>query len=236
MDPVEFAPWRGVFETVRVSDGIPLFVLEHLAEFHRAAAALGLDAPLDAAGARAELPQASGRWRWLATPEGVRTLFSPEEPAPEGPWELSVSPLRVGSQNWDARFKTVSYLTHAQALQVAATPEVILLNEHRQVAGCARANLFWRRGRRLFTPSHETGCRQGVVRGFILQHRQVDEGSFPLDDLLEAEEIFLTNSLRGIVSVRAVEGRAIEADTAAERLRRDYAREVKRQIAEARRA
>ncbi len=228
--PRDFQPWRGVFETVCVRKGVPLFVPEHLAEFRRAAEALGISAAFDVERQAAKLPAKSGRWRWIATATSRTFMFSEEKMAPAKPVALSVSPVRVGSQNWDARFKTLSYLAHAQAVEMASTSEVVLLNEHRQVASGGRGNIFWRRGERLFTPAHESGCRRGVVRGFVLARREVEEGSFPLDDLLEADEIFLTNSMRGIVSARAVEGRAVESSAAAELLRREYAAEVKRQM------
>lgn len=218
----EFAPWLGVFETLRVIDGVPLFVPEHAAEFARAASMVGLNAELDLNKERGKLPRRSGRWRWIVTTEGTTTLFSEEPDASMEPLALSVAQVRVGSHNWDARFKTVSYLTHAQALKMASTPEVILLNEHGEVAGAARANLFWRRGDRLFTPAHEVGCRQGVVRGFILQRREAEVGCFSLNDLLAADEIFLTNSMRGIASVRAVEGDTRNEFSCASALRVEY--------------
>src|ERR1700679_1594216 len=139
-----FAPWLGVFETVCVRNGVPLFVPEHLAEFRRAAETLGISAGFDVEKQRAKLPRTSGRWRWIAPATSRTFMFSEEKPASTKPIELSVSPVRVGSQNWDARFKTLSYLVHAQALEIAATPEVILLNEHRQGAGGGRGNIFWR--------------------------------------------------------------------------------------------
>lgn len=226
----EFAPWLGVFETLRVVDGIPLFVKEHGAELRRAATMLGLNLTLDIPGAQKKLPKRSGRWRWVVTPKGTRALFKAEKCDPVEPIEVSVATVRLGSQNWDARFKTVSYLTHAQARRMARTPEVILLNEHRHVASAAGGNLFWRRGERLFTPAHEAGCRCGVVRGFVLKRRQVEEGHFPLDDLFEADEIFLTNSLKGIVSIRNVEGRPVEAFSSAASLRVEYEKALKKQL------
>ena len=90
----EFAPWLGAFETLRVVNGVPLFVPEHLAELKRAMAVLGLESDFDFAKARAELPRLNGRWRWIVTTEGARTLFSPEEQAPSEPVMLSVSPVR----------------------------------------------------------------------------------------------------------------------------------------------
>ncbi len=226
-----FTPWLGVFETVRVIGGRPLFVVEHLAELRRATKALSLQArvKIDPASAAAELGAKTGRWRWLVTPQGSQTFFSEEPAGSTEPIDISVARVRVGSRNWDARFKTVSYLTHIQALEDCPTTEAILLNEHQQVASAARANLFWRRGERLYTPAHEAGCRRGVTRGFILQRREVQEGNYGLNDLLSADEIFLTNSMKGIVSVQLIETRVLNDFSAADALRAEYNAEILRQ-------
>jgi branched-subunit amino acid aminotransferase/4-amino-4-deoxychorismate lyase len=226
----EFAPWMGVFETLRVVDGKPLFFAEHRAELARAMKALGLKSDTNFASEALKLPTKSGRWRWIVTPEETRTLFTEEGSFAHEPIALSVSPVRVGSQNWDARFKTLSYLSHAQAWKTATTPEVVLLNEQGHVASASRGNIFWRRGDRLFTPAHEAGCRCGVVRAFVCQHQKVETGHFPLGDLLEADEIFLTNSMKGIFSVDQVEGRVLKTFSCANELRAKYAEAVAEQI------
>jgi len=227
--PGEFAPWLGVFETVRVLDGVPLFAAGHRDELERAAQALGLKPEFDLDQERKKLPPLSGRWRWIVTLSETRTLFTAEEQSVLEPVALSVSPVRVGSHNWDARFKTISYLSHAQAWKMASTPDAVLLNENGHVASGARSNIFWRRGDRLFTPAHDAGCRCGVVRGFVLQSKEVETGHFPLGDLLEADEIFLTNSMKGIVSVDAVEGRGLGDFTCADELRRGYEAAIRAQ-------
>jgi branched-chain amino acid aminotransferase/4-amino-4-deoxychorismate lyase len=218
----DFAPWLGVFETLRVVDGKPLFFAEHRAELARAMDQLGLTSGADFTAEALKLPTKSGRWRWIVTPDETRTLFS-EEAAPSiEPLALSVSPVRVGSQNWDARFKTLSYLSHAQAWKTASTPEVVLLNEQGHVASASRGNIFWRRGEKLFTPAHEAGCRRGVVRAFVLRQFSVGQGHFPLAELLEADEVFLTNSMKGIVSVYQIEGRPVPSSASAASLRSAY--------------
>jgi len=219
----EFAPWLGVFETLRVIDGKPLFFVEHRAELARAMEALGLTSDTNFASEALKLPTKSGRWRWLVMAEETRTLFTEEGSFAHEPIALSVSPVRVGSQNWDARFKTLSYLSHAQAWKTATTPEVVLLNEHGHIASASRGNIFWRRGDRLFTPAHEAGCRCGVVRAFVCQQLKVETGHFPSDDLLEADEIFVTNSMKGIFSVNDVQGRSLSTFMSADKLREAYA-------------
>ncbi len=229
-ESLPFAPWLGVFETLRVINGVPLFMPEHRAELGRSMEALGLKSEFDFEEPQAELPPLSGRWRWIVTLEETRALFSTEEPASTKPLALSVSPVRVGSNNWDARFKTLSYLSHAQASKTATTPEVVLLNEEGQVASASRANIFWRRGGQIFTPAHEAGCRCGVIRAFVLQQQKVEPGCFPLRNLLEADEIFLTNSMKGIVSVNEVPGRVLKDFSAADQMRLAYAEVVEEQL------
>src|SRR5476649_2942087 len=89
----EFAPWLGVFETLRVVEGVPLFMAEHRQELGRAMEALELKSDFNFEQARAELGRRSGRWRWVVTLEGTRTLFTEEDVPPAEPVAISVSPL-----------------------------------------------------------------------------------------------------------------------------------------------
>jgi len=228
--PSDFTPWLGVFETLRVIKGTALFVPEHRAELTRAMETLGLTSAFDFDESMAALPPQSGRLRWVVTSEAPHALFCQEDPASAEPVALSVSPVRVGSSNWDARFKTLSYLSHAQATKIAPTPEVVLLNEHGFIASASRGNIFWRRGAHLFTPAHEAGCRCGVTRAFVLAHHKAEEGHCPLDDLLKADEIFLTNSIKGIVSVNQVEDRTLSDFSLADKLRKTYTHAINAQL------
>jgi branched-subunit amino acid aminotransferase/4-amino-4-deoxychorismate lyase len=225
----EFAPWWGVFETVRVVGGKPLFFAEHRAELKRAMTALGLTSDNRLEAEAATLVK-TGRWRWIVTRSETKTRFTEEKDGAQDPVAMSVSHVRLGSENWDARYKTLSYLSHAQALKTGGTPEVAMLNENGHVASASRANIFWRRGDRLFTPAHSAGCRCGVVRGFVMAQYQVEEGHFPVEELLAAEEIFVTNSMKGIVSAREIEGRKLEGFPVGDVLRERYAQEISAQL------
>ncbi len=226
MEHAKFEPWRGVFETLRVVDGKPLFLPEHRAELGRAMAALDLSTVTDFAREAATLPRKSGRWRWIVTSTDTTASFTEEAEPSREPVALMISPVRVGSCNWDARFKTLSYLAHAQALQMAGAGDAILINENGQVASASRSNVFWRRGDELFTPAHDAGCRRGVVRGFVLAQHRAQEGNFPAEDLLESDEIFLTNSMCGIVSVQRLGDRTWMRHPFADGMREQYEHEV----------
>ena len=74
------------------------------------------------------------------------------------------------------------------------------------------SNVWWRRGRTLFTPALELGILAGVTRALLLESRprlgyEVVEGAFPLDDLAAAEEAFTSSSVREVMPVVELDGR-----------------------------
>lgn len=130
-------------------------------------------------------------------------------PAPEAaaaPWRAVISRHPVLPHPVLSRVKHTSALPRIVAFQEGQThgaDEVIALAPEGIVSeGCA-TNVFWRRGHRLYTPDVEkSGCLPGVARHHIIQWARgegvsVEEGSYPLEDLLAADEVFLTNAVRG---------------------------------------
>jgi 4-amino-4-deoxychorismate lyase len=74
--------------------------------------------------------------------------------------------------------------------------ELILQNNLGKVAEASSANIFWRRGKKVFTPSLECGCIAGVVRRKILEKipRLVTQGVFGSNELLSAEQVWICNA------------------------------------------
>ncbi len=204
-----FAPWLGVFETLKVINGRVLFFKEHALSLKESAAVMGLRAPSEKVLQKIQIPRLSGRLRWIVDTEGFRFLFNAEKMGRRSAYILGVSQVRVGSQNWDARYKTVSYLSHWQArMECETVDEVVLLNEWDEIATVSMANIFWVKNGVVYTPSIDCGCRKGVVRQWIQKQVRVKEGGYGLDQLAEAEEIFLTNSMLGVQPVCRFLGRA----------------------------
>jgi 4-amino-4-deoxychorismate lyase len=71
------------------------------------------------------------------------------------------------------------------------------------------ANVWWRNGERLFTPAVGAGVLPGVTRSFMLELAGAEEGEFPLSDVLGADEVFTTSSIREVMPVVSVDGRAV---------------------------
>lgn len=223
--PVEDPGFRhglGVFETVRVVEGLAVLAGWHWESLCEAAGALGLEAPISFP---LDLPPGKdGLWRWFHTESGIRATWDDLVPEVPGSGVLRLSAICHSSQAWTSRYKTLSYLGNLQAKRMAGGHEALLLNEHGQVATASMANVFWVRDGVLFTPARECGCRAGVVRRWVLEQggMEVREVAAQVEELMAAQEIFLTNSRVGILPVHDFEGNAFHPGEAAGRLRERY--------------
>lgn len=223
-----FAPWLGVFETLKVVDGRVHFLKEHADALKKSAAVLGLSSPSEKRLQKIKVPMKSGRLRWIVDTTGFRSLFTEEKTEKSTSVVLGISQIRVGSQNWDARYKTVSYLSHWQArLECEQVDEVVLLNEWDEMASVAMANLFWVKNGVVYTPSTDCGCREGVVRRWVEKKIRVKKGRYGLDELGVAEEIFITNSMMGIRSVNRFLSRTFKLGKVARILQQELNRTLK---------
>jgi branched-chain amino acid aminotransferase len=81
--------------------------------------------------------------------------------------------------------------------------DCLVLNTDGRIAEAISSNIFLIRGQELFTPSLEEACVAGVMREFVIEHeraagRTVHESGITIDDLLKADEIFLTDVIHGL--------------------------------------
>ena len=220
---------RAVFETVRVYGGRPFRLAGHLDRFAASAARLGLPPPereafAAAAGeaiAAAGAPDAVLRLLWTAGREGAHrpvglALVSSLPPDLD---ELRARGLRLASVLWVpgalAGAKSTNYAENLAARDAAAqrdADDALLVAADGTVLEAPTANVWWREHDRLLTPTLELPILAGVTRAALLEFASaagyaVEEGSFPLERLLGAEEVFLSSSIREVMPVVAVDGR-----------------------------
>ncbi len=97
---------------------------------------------------------------------------------------------------------------HASELGV---DDCLVLNSENRICESTHSNIFLIHEGRISTPPLSEGCVAGIMREQLIQimnEESVDstERSINLEDLLSAEEVFLTNALRGITSVGSFRG------------------------------
>jgi para-aminobenzoate synthetase/4-amino-4-deoxychorismate lyase len=126
------------------------------------------------------------------SPHERRIALSPE-PTQSASWllqhKVSIRPLY---ERMYARYSGLGYY------------DVIFTNERGEVTEGTFHNVFVRRGRRWYTPPVSCGLLPGVQRQVLLESRELDavEQVLFVRDLAEADEIVLTNSIRGVVKTR----------------------------------
>ena len=103
------------------------------------------------------------------------------------------------------RFKTLSWMKNVLEKNLASTDHVLLYDKDQRVLEAANANVFFVKGRTLITPKSNV-VLNGITRQFILDNAEdfdldvIMQDVF-LEDLFNFDEIFLTNSIRGVIQV-----------------------------------
>ncbi len=86
--------------------------------------------------------------------------------------------------------------------------DALILNTHGNIAEATSSNVFIVKKNAIYTPGISQGCVEGVMRINILRLAasagyNVHETSITSDNLLDADEVFLTNTIGGVQWVKA---------------------------------
>ena len=122
---------------------------------------------------------------------------------------LTVSPYRINSVSPIAGVKTTSALDRVLGWEEARARdfhEAVMLNERGELVSGTMANLFWVIDGTVHTPSLASGAVAGVTRSRTISLAEevsipLVEGVYELNDLADAEEVFLTSAGLGIAAV-----------------------------------
>ena len=145
-----------------------------------------------------------------------RLVLPPPQAYKEGLCAVVVS-TRRNSRSLLSGIKSINYLDSlvAQSEAVAAgADQAILLNEQGFVAECSTSNIFLVVGGKLLTPSVESGILPGVTREEVIELARglgitARMGEIPLNDLLRADEAFITNSIIEVMPITTVDGKPV---------------------------
>ncbi|MCB1381272.1 MAG: aminotransferase class IV [Alphaproteobacteria bacterium] len=222
----------GLFETMLVVGGTPLWANMHFARMEGSAHELGIPFnrnTLDDAVAavldgiddshhvlRVTLTRGAAA-RGLAGADATPALLvtcSPFDPKLMlQPATLLTSTIRRSTASPSTRMKTLSYIDNIAAAREAAAraiDDALMLNTDGRVACTTIANIFLMRGRTLVTPGRDQGILTGVTRQALLAaaHHlglETEEATVKVTDLFKADAVFLTNSLRLIRPVTSLD-------------------------------
>jgi 4-amino-4-deoxychorismate lyase len=221
---------RSVFETARVYDGRPFVLDRHLARFAVSAERVRLPPPDRAECERlAELVIDACEGKDLAlrlywTGRALVATAGPIDPELEA---QRVRGVRLAVVAWStgalASAKSMSYAENIGAQDTAiavGADDALLVGHDLIVLEAPTANVFWREGDSLVTPSLQLPILAGVTRGVLIElaEQETVEGVFPLARLLAADEVFLCASVREVMPVASVDDTTFDLGPAAQEL------------------
>jgi 4-amino-4-deoxychorismate lyase len=233
---------RAAFETLRVYGGRPFRLVDHLARMRASAERLTIPWRDGFEQLAAQALEAAGE------PDAVLRLYltpgreGSGEPVPlalvsilpgdleerraRGISLISLLGVRAEAPWLLGGVKSTSYAVNMAAESEArarGADDAVFVRDDGVVLEGPVTNLWWRRGSRLFTPSLELGILAGVTRAAVLEAApatgySVLEGTYLLSELLDAEEVFTTSSVREVMPVVTVDDRPIERGPGADAL------------------
>src|SRR3954467_9135152 len=202
----------GAFEVIRLYDGTPFALVDHLDRLERSASAIELEFDRPALESEieallAELGDADGQLRLIVTRGGRRLAMT--EPIPAHAETVSVATVTYSPTIILNGVKSLSYAANMQATRLAkaqGADEAVLVQPDGIVLEPPTSSIFWVSPQgTLRTPALDNGVLESITRDRLVKALEVEEGAWPVADLRAAKEAFLASTTREIQAVAAID-------------------------------
>jgi branched-chain amino acid aminotransferase len=210
----------GVFEVIRLYAGRPFAFEEHLTRLERSASNLRL--PLDLEAVRSDAWRllrhaGTGRdhelLRIVVTRGGKRLMLTESMPKTADKARLATityAPTRILDG-----VKSLSYAANMLASRLARErgfDEALLVTPHGRVLEAPTSSLFWVKDGEALTPPLSDHILASITRRVVIDVSGARERECALEELLEADEVFLASTVREVQPVVAVDDRRYDSD------------------------
>jgi len=206
----------GAFEVIRLYEGKPFALGDHIDRLGRSAAAIELEFDRAALEAEieallAELGDADGQLRLIVTRGGRRLAMT--EPIPAHAETVSIATVTYTPNIILNGVKSLSYAANMQATRLAkakGADEAVLVRPDGTVLEPPTSTIFWVSPEGpLRTPALDDGVLESITRDRLIKALDVEQGAWPVADLRTAKEAFLASTTREIQAVSAIDGGAL---------------------------
>src|ERR1700710_1517071 len=203
----------GAFEVIRLYNGKPFALVDHIDRLERSGAAIELEFDRPALESEieallAELGDADGQLRLIVTRGGRRLAMT--EPIPAHAGTVSVATVTYCPTVILNGVKSLSYAANMQSTRLAkaqGADEAVLVQPDGIVLEPPTSAIFWVSPQgKLRTPALDNGVLESITRDRLVKALEVEEGAWPVADLRAAKESFLASTTREIQAVFAIDG------------------------------
>lgn len=226
----------GIFETIAVEKGQPLFLSWHLERMEKGLETLDISKkdfleqaiPEKLEQYLKEHPMEHGVLKIMAS-ESNFILTTRENPYTDADYKkgfrLDISRVFRNETSPFTYIKSFHYgdnLLEKRKAKQNNYDETLFLNSKGQITETSASNIFFVKGKRIYTPSVECGLLDGIVRRYMKENYDVQETIITPQEIKNFEEAFLTNSLMGIMPVVSIEDYIFPTRTCADSLLTAY--------------
>lgn len=221
---------RGLFETMLVKRE-PVFLREHLDRINNGLQIINVDKKIaeeDVLDAVSKLKCEDCVLKLVVTDKNViyttRKNNYTEEHYKKG-FKVKISSTKRNQYATTTYLKSLNYLEnileHENCIKEGYN-EVIFFNTNGNLTEGSVSNVFFIKDRKIYTPFINCGLLNGTVRKFMMNNYNVVEGEFNNEDLINSDEIFLTNSIMGVMKVSRIGEKSITISDMTENIRKRY--------------
>lgn len=198
----------GVFEVIRIYDGVPFALEEHLSRLERSARNIRLPLDLEAvrtdvhrllARAVADPEQDHEELRIMITRGGRRIVMT--EPMHVVPDRIRLATISYQPTLILDGIKSLSYAANRLASRLAQAQgydEALLVTPQGLVLEAPTSTLFWVKDGQLRTPPLSDHILASITRAVVMQVTDAVEHETTLAELMTAEEAFLASTIREV--------------------------------------
>lgn len=224
----------GLFETILLYKGKPIFLDEHLARINKSIVDLGWN--IDKL-ERDEVFQYLNNNKNTLEYEVLKMVLSEKnrlflkreytyiEKDYQKGFSLNISKVRRNESSIFTFHKTLNYgdnILEKRKSKKLGYDESIFLNSKNQITEGATSNIFVVVEDKIYTPKLSCGLLNGIVRQYIISNYDVIEKKIDIEFLNNADEIFLTNSLFGIMPVNNLEKKVFKSQEISKNILQNY--------------
>ncbi|WP_066677592.1 aminotransferase class IV [Clostridium septicum] len=221
---------RGVFETILIKEK-PIFLKEHICRLNRGIELLELGDKIKEDFLDKEIEKLHLRNKVLKVLVSPKNIILTERDIPyskedyKNGFKLKISKVIRNSTSPLVYIKSISYMDNLLENKKAKKEgynEVIFLNEKGYLTEGSTSNIFLVKDNKLYTPKIESGLLNGIIREYILKNTNCEEVKLTLNDLINSDEVFITNSLLGIMKVISIEDEIFREHKFTDSINRKY--------------
>jgi branched-chain amino acid aminotransferase len=207
----------GVFEVLRLYDGVPFARQLHLERLARSAHNLRLELDTDAVASDIDLLLAAAQakdalLRFLATRGGHRIALI--EPLPVLAESVTLGCVTFAPVRVLDGVKSLSYAANMHATRLARErgfDEALLVTPHGRVLELPTAAFFWVADGQVRTPPLSDHILDSITRRLVIGVADAKEVATTRADLESAKEAFVASSVREVIAVGRIEEREFAA-------------------------